>query len=58
MLKIFLDLSKAFGTIDLSILISILNQSVFNLEASPLEWFKSYLNIRKQQVQINDVIFN
>ena len=52
-LGIFLYMAKAIDTIDHSILISKLYH--YGVRGIPLEWFKSYLNNRKQQVQMNDI---
>ena len=46
-------MSNAFDTIDHSILTSKLYH--YGVRGIPLEWLKSYLNNRKQQVQINDI---
>lgn len=51
-MAIFLDLAKAFDTVNHSELSNILPS--FGLKNNSLEWFKNYLSNRKQIVQINN----
>ena len=47
---VFLDLKKAFDTVDSQVLLSKL--SFFNFSNEAVKWFKSYLTNRKQSVRI------
>ena len=49
---VMIDLSAAFDTVDIPILLSIL-KSNFNIDGTPLQWIKTYLNDRTMNVVIN-----
>ena len=49
---LFLDLSKAFDSVDHKILIKKLEN--YGIRGLPLSWFKDYLDCRQQQVQCNN----
>ena len=55
-IAIFLDLSKAFDTLDHSILIRKLKY--YGIKNKTLEWFSSYLTNRKQHVLFHNTISN
>ena len=50
-LGVFIDLSKAFDTVDHQILISKLKN--YGIEGNNLNWFKNYLQNRKQYLILN-----
>ena len=52
MAGIYLDLSKAFDTVDHNIMLHKLEY--YGIRGAPLDWFKSYLNDRKQYTQLNN----
>ena len=55
-LCVFIDLSKAFDTLNHTILLSKLRY--YGLDEHAISWFKSYLSNRKQFVQIDDIKSN
>src|SRR6218665_1143286 len=52
---IFLDLSKAFNTVDHNILLQKLER--YGIRGPPLPWFQNYLALRYQQVECNNKLF-
>jgi hypothetical protein len=52
---VFLDLKRAFETIDRQILIEKLKYQ-YNITGTVLELFKSYLSNRKQKVKYGDIL--
>ena len=53
---VFLDLKKAFDTVDHTILLSKLERC--GVRGTPLRWFQSYLFQRKQVCKINNTVSN
>ena len=52
-LGVFIDLSKAFSTVDHQILIKKLQY--YGIDGTALEWFKSYLSNRKQYISTEEI---
>ena len=50
-LGVFIDLSKAFDTVDHTILLKKLK--LYGIKGNNLKWFESYLRSRKQYIEIN-----
>ena len=48
---VFLDLKKAFDTVDHEILLTKMNR--YGIQGKSLDWFKSYLTNRKQRCSVN-----
>ena len=48
--SVFIDLSKAFDSVNHNILLEKLKK--LNMSASVMQWFKSYLSERSQSVKI------
>lgn len=55
-LAVFIDLRRAFETVDREILLEKL--IAYGIGGKVLEWFQSFLENRKQKVRVNDVISN
>ena len=51
-LGVFIDLCKAFDTVDHYILLTKLKE--YEIKGNNLRWFKSYLKNRKQYITYND----
>ena len=54
-LRIFIDLSKVFNTVDHKILKK--KRELYGIKGSKLRWFESYLSNRKQFITYGDNIY-
>ena len=53
---LFLDLKRAFDTVDNEILLSKLE--CYGVHGTALQWFQSYLNQRKQICKLNNIVLD
>ena len=53
-LGVFIDLSKAFDTVNIRFLLKKLQY--YGIDGTALEWFKSYLSNRKQYISSQDIL--
>ena len=53
---VLMDMSKAFDSINLNMLLDVFKLRSLGVSPSALEWFKSYLKGRYQYVSIGDVV--
>ena len=51
-ISVFIDLSKVFHTVNHTLILKKLK--IYGIHGKNLEWFKSYLNNKKQYIQIED----
>ena len=49
---VLIDFSNAFSNVDYEVLLSLL--SSINISPSVADWFRSYLNGRRQRIQIEE----
>ena len=53
---VMVDLSKAFDTIDHSLLLDKLE--AYGIQGADLKWFSDYLGVRRQRVVVGGVVFD